>query len=99
MLFEIIQTAVDIRFGFVQGDLSEIEVVPGMGHDFMAPTFELVPVIKITHQFRADPFVHSFETGEVAGSDYIEAGFETIGFMDFCNPVKRFFKAVVETEA
>ena len=74
-------------------------MVPGMGHDLMAPAFEVIPVIKIAHQFRADPFVHTLETGQMAGGDYVEAGFEAIGFMYFCNPVKRFFKAVVETEA
>ena len=42
---------------------------------------------------------HRLESWQMTRSDHIKTGFQPILFMDFGDPVERFFKAVVETEA
>ena len=42
---------------------------------------------------------HRLEARQMTRSDHIKTGFQPILFMDFGDPVERFFKTVVETEA
>lgn len=84
--------------GQSQGHFGQIEVFPGMGHHFMPPAFEQVPVLKVPQDLLGYPLRFGLKRRQVPGRNHIETSLEAILLVDFGNAVKGLLETVVKAQ-